>query len=178
MSRAETILSTLDRYLGAAVDLTVFGRAALALGFHPPPPGSPESLDVDVVFSIGEAEDLLQQTNFWQALEKANAELAPSGLYISHLFDESQLVLTPEWRQHRVPLGGQWKHLRLYRLGDEDLFLTKLMRFDPVDLADARFIVQQARWNPEQVAAILRKARLPDVPELQEQFQRCSKEFL
>ncbi len=70
------------------------------------------------------------------------------------------------------------KHLDLCRLGDADLLLSKLMRDDPIDQADACFIVQQAGFSPEAVRQILSQARVPDVPEIQEQFTLCSGKLL
>jgi len=105
VNHAATILGALDRNLRSPVELSLFGRAALSLGFENPP------------------------DEFGQSL------------------------------------------------GDEDLFLSKLMRFDPQDLADARFIADRAGWTPAQIGAILREARVPDIPEVREQFELCSREF-
>lgn len=177
MNHAATILEVLDRHLQGRVELTLFGRAALSLGFADAPQEYGLSLDVDGVLWDGQAEQLLEQTNFWAAVEQANHELAPSRLYVSHFFQETQVILTPSWRDHRCPLAGPWRHLQLFRLGDADLFLTKLMRFDPQDLADARFIANRAGWSRAQVAGLLREARVPDIPEVREQFDLCSREF-
>jgi len=177
VNRAEVILATLNRHLESRVELTLYGRAAMALGFAEAPPEFGLSLDVDGVLWNGQAEELLEQTDFWSAVERANAELAHSKLYISHLFQEDQIVLTPRWRAKRMPLPGEWNHLALYRLGNEDLFLSKLMRMDPQDLADARFIANRAGWTPSQIRTILSEARVPDIPEIREQFDLCSREF-
>lgn len=177
MNRAEIILATLDRYLQSRVELTLFGRAAMALGFSDPPPEFGLSLDVDGVLWNGQAEELLERTNFWSAVELANAELADAKLYISHFFQEDQVVLSPAWRTRRAALPGAWNRLTLFRLGDEDLFLSKLMRVDPQDLADARFVAGRAGWTPAQIRTILKEARVPGIPEIREQFELCSREF-
>jgi hypothetical protein len=43
-----------------------------------------------------------ESTNFWQAVDQTNAELAPDDLYVSHFFTEDQVTLLPDWRTHRI----------------------------------------------------------------------------
>ena len=178
MNNAETILTVLDNHLKAPVELTLYGRAALQLGFTEPLSEYAQSMDVDGVLWLGQAEELLHAGNFWTAIDLTNRELAPKGLYISHFFEESQLILTPQWRQYRAPLKGSWQHLHLMRLGDKDLFLTKLMRYDPIDVADAQFILDHSGMSSADIRALIEAARVPDIPEIQEQFALCSKRFL
>jgi hypothetical protein len=178
MSNAEIILSQLDSRLQSEVKLTLYGRAALLLGFPKPPEEYSYSMDVDGIFELGEAERLAEQTNFWQAIDETNKTLASQGLYISHFFDETQVILSPHWKENRVPIKDSWIHLRLSRLGDGDLFLSKLMRFDPQDLADARFIIEKAEFTSNDVRHWIEMARVPDIQEIKEQFALCSKEFL
>jgi hypothetical protein len=178
MSNAERILRALDAKLTAAVELTLYGRAALLLGFPSPPKEAALSRDVDAVLWMGQAEELDATTNFWQAVEALNQELAPDGLYISHFFAEDQVVLRPGWRESRVSIPGSWADLVLFRLGDADLLLSKLMRDDPIDRRDALFIVKSAGLAPDEVDAALRAARIPDIPEIQEQFQLASRRLL
>ena len=85
MIYATRILNTLDTQLAQTVDLTLYGRAALQLGFDDPPEEFSQSLYVDAVLAMGQAEELLESTNFWEALERTNDTLAPSGLYMTHL---------------------------------------------------------------------------------------------
>jgi len=87
-------------------------------------------------------------------------------------------VLRPDWRTHRVPIHGPWGELSLYRLGDLDLFLSKLMRDDPVDQTDARFIVERACLSQNQIREAIRSARVPDDADVREQFARCFAKFL
>ncbi len=178
LTNAEQILRSLDSKLNAAVDLTLYGRAAIVLGFKNSPPESALSHDVDAVFWLGQTEELLQSSNFWTAVEAVNRELAGQELYISHFFEENQVILRPDWRSHRVRIQGGWIHLVVHRLGDIDLFLSKLMRDDSLDLADARFIVERAGLTDEQVRAAIASARVPDVPEIREQFEICTRRFL
>ncbi|MSR65318.1 MAG: hypothetical protein EXS18_05995 [Verrucomicrobiae bacterium] len=88
------------------------------------------------------------------------------------------MILLPAWRSNRVRIDGPWQHLSLYRLGDVDLFLSKLMRDDPIDQADVRFIVERAKLTQPQIETAIRHARVPAIPDIQEQFAICSKRFL
>lgn len=178
MTHALTILNALDLRLNAPAELTLYGRAALQLGFRHPPAEYALSLDVDVVLWIGQAEELARTSNFWEAVEAVNREFADQELYISHFFDETQVILRPQWKSERAPVPGEWRKLKVYRLGDIDLFLTKLMRNDPIDQADARFIIDRAGLTPAQIAAALREARVPDISEIREQFAICSRPYL
>ncbi|HBA82617.1 MAG TPA: hypothetical protein DCZ95_00855 [Verrucomicrobia bacterium] len=178
MTHAELILSDLDSRLQSRVDLTLYGRAALCLGFQRPPVEYSFSMDVDGVLETGQAEEWAEKTNFWQAIEETNNALSSRGLYISHFFDETQIILTPQWKENRVVIHGPWTQLHLTRLGNGDLFLSKLMRFDPQDLSDARFIVEQAQFNTNDIHKWINRARVPEIQEIKEQFALCSKEFL
>jgi lysyl-tRNA synthetase class 2 len=178
VNNAERILSALDSKLNSAVELTLYGRAAFALGFKDAPEEFAQSKDIDAILWIGQADELTRTTNFWQAVEEVNRMFRDQELYISHLFEEDQVVLTPEWKNQRVPIRGSWKKLRVYRLGDIDLFLSKLMRNDPQDLADAKFVANQARWDREMISHIISLARIPDIPEIRAEFVICSAYFL
>ncbi len=178
MTNAGRILASLDAKLNAPVELTLYGRAALLLGFSDPPEQYAMSRDIDAVMPLGQAEELALATNFWEAVEQVNRELAERELYISHFFEEDQVVLTPEWRDNRVPIAGTWVRLKLFRLGDVDLFLSKLMRDDAADLADARFIVQRAGLGKETIRRAIARARVPAIPEIEHQFRICSARFL
>jgi hypothetical protein len=178
VSNARRILDGLDARLDQEVELTLYGRAALHLGFKNPPEEFAWSKDVDAVLWLGQAEELAERTRFWDAVTELNEELSEEGLYISHFFGEEQVILLPEWREQRVSIAGPWEHLRLYRLGDLDLLLSKLMRDDPIDRSDALFIVQRAGLSRDKLASILDRARIPDIPELHEQFEICRTRLL
>ena len=105
-TNAERILSVLDFRLTNQVELTLYGRAALSLGFDPPPEGCGHSMDVDAILALGQAERLLQTTNFWQAIDETNEALAEEELYVSHLFVENQVILTSSWKEERVSIAG------------------------------------------------------------------------
>lgn len=178
MTNAEQLLRAVDERLDGPVELTLYGRAALHLGFADPPPEYALSRDVDAVLWIGQAESLAERGNFWQVIDEVNRLFADQELYISHFFEETQVILTPDWRSNRVAIPRAWSHLALYRLGNVDLFLSKLMRNDPIDRADARFIVESAPLSSDEIRQALRSARIPPVPEIAEQFELCVRSFL
>lgn len=178
MNTAATILATLDGYLRTPVELTLYGRAALQLGFANPPDDFALTRDVDAVFWLGQAEQLLERTDFWDAVEATNAALRDQELYISHFFTEDQVILRPDWKECRMPIPGPWQRLNLFRLGDADLLLSKLMRDDPIDQSDARFVVKAAGLTVTAVEAALAMARIPASPEVVEQFALASRRLL
>lgn len=170
MTNAERILAELDKRLDTRVELTLYGRAAFLLGFDDPPEQFSQSMDVDAVLWLGQAQELLDGSNFWEALEATNQALESEGFYMSHLFEENQVILSSGWRGKRVVVSGIWAHLSLFRLSDEDLLLSKLMRNDPQDRADGMFIVKRRNWSRSELVEIVKLAVIPDVPELQEEF--------
>jgi hypothetical protein len=178
MTNAEVILRALDSRLTGVVDLTLYGRAALTLGFPNAPADCLFSHDVDAVLRLGQAEELSEQSNFWEAVEAVNRELAERDLYVSHFFTEAQVILRPCWREQRVPIAGDWRQLRLFRLSDADLLLSKLMRDDPLDHADARFICAAAGLARAEVERAIEEARVPDSAEVREDFAKAAHRLL
>jgi hypothetical protein len=178
MTNAVKLLDALDVRLDSPVELTLYGRAALHLGFANPPAEYALSRDIDAVLWLGQAEDMAERGNFWESVEEVNRLFADQELYVSHFFEETQVVLTPEWRSKRVPIQGQWKQLRVFRLGDEDLFLSKLMRDDPIDRGDALYIAKAAHFSESRIRDLIQAARVPDIPEIKEQFRICSARIL
>lgn len=178
MRHADHILSRLDSHLSSRIELTLYGRAALALGFDETPEDYALSRDVDAVMWIGQAEALLESTNFWEAVEQTNQELAEDDLYVSHFFTEDQVVLLPDWKRNRVALPRSYRHLDLHRLGNQDLLLSKLMRDDPIDHADALFIADRAGLGPQDIRSAVSRARLPESEEVREQFALASSRLL
>src|SRR5215210_2011975 len=81
MSNPERILSTLDSHLTHTVSLIVYGRAAVALGFRDSPEAAKKTLDVDVIISAAQAEELRGDSSFWDAQEATNKSLQAEGLY-------------------------------------------------------------------------------------------------
>ena len=175
MSNAERILSVLDTGLDHPVQLVIYGRAALALGFDDPPAATKFSLDVDVIIPLSMVGLMRTDTGFWDAQENANRLLEPEGLYITHLFGADQVFLRADWEKHLVPItrpATRW--LRLFRPATLDLILTKMMRGDdPQDMADVDFLVRHDRVRADQIEAALAAVVLPDLAELQDAFAQA-----
>lgn len=176
-SNPARLLEFIDERLNASLEITIFGRSALSMRF-PDNPLYGRTVDVDVILHHGQAEALLDQTNFWDVVDQLNNHFCSENLYMTHFFDEQQLVLRPDWQRHRTPVKPTYQNLRVFLPADEDLFLTKLMRYDPIDLEDARAIATAADWGKDRVKKIIESARVPDIPELKEQFRLCTKAFL
>lgn len=164
------ILQTLDRHLTKPAEITIFGRAALALGFPNSPAAFATTQDVDAILPLAwlAAED--QNLDFWEAQQKTNVELESSGLYITHLFRELEIILTPDWLTGRVRVPLDLRKLTVFRPATLDLILTKMARGDENDLADIQFLLQQEAISTDQLRAAFTGARVPDVAEIQELF--------
>ena len=164
------ILQTLDGHLTKPTEITIFGRAALVLGF----PNSPEAFaatqDVDAILPLSwlAAED--QNWDFWEAQQKTNAELEPSGLYITHLFRELEIILSPDWLTRRIQVLVELPKLAVFRPSTLDLILTKMARGDENDLGDIRFLLSQEILSLDQLRAAFDQARVPDLPEIRSLF--------
>ena len=176
-SNPDRLLAYLDNGLNASIELTLFGRAALALGF-PGHANYARTVDVDVILATGQAETLLQSTNFWEIVEKLNEHYAAEGLYMTHFFEESQVVLRTEWLTGRMVLPRTFHNIKLFRPANEDLFLTKCMRYDPIDLDDAFFICRESGWTSADIRKLLDQATIPALPELREQVDLCIQEVI
>lgn len=167
------ILQTLDRHLHRPFDLYVYGRSALALGFPSASPAMQATMDVDAILPARDIMTIEANEDFWQAQELANAELGDSGLYFTHLFEDRQVILTPDWLTRVITLPVEsLQHLRLYRPATEDLILTKMMRVDPQDREDISFLLSQADMNKERLREALDLARIPDVAEIKAAFDQ------
>ena len=168
----ERILRALDRRLVKPTRLILYGRAALALGFPSPRLEFSTTLDVDVILPEVEMPIIEQDSQFWDALQAANTELEPDGLYLTHLFLDSQIILTRDWSDRLVPIDFPGADcLRLMRPSTADLLLTKMMRVDPQDREDMLFLLQQPDLDRESAEAAINGAVVPDIPEIREAFQ-------
>src|SRR5665213_1000946 len=108
---------------------------------------------------------------FCRAIESTNRSLEPSGLYLTHLFTDKQVALTPEWLEKIVPISSEsYRFLRLFRPSAIDLVLTKMMRNDAQDLEDIRFILTQERIPSASLKAGFQRVVSFDVTELREIF--------
>jgi hypothetical protein len=75
------ILQTLDRHLVHPVELTLYGRAALALGFTSHETRHQTTQDVDAIIPLIQLDELRADRQFWEARDATNAELAGRGLW-------------------------------------------------------------------------------------------------
>lgn len=178
MNNPLRILQTLDRHLAAPAEITLFGRAALALGYASSPPAFAATQDVDAILPLAwlAAED--ENLDFWQAQQSTNVELEPDGLYLTHLFRELDVILTPDWLARRVPIPLKLRHLAVLRPATLDLVLTKMARGDENDLADIEFLLTRERQTADQLRAAFARARVPDIPETLALFQAAQPKVL
>lgn len=175
MNHPEHIIKTLDGHLHQATRLILYGRAALALGYPDAPDAFHSTMDVDAILPEVEMAAIEADDGFWDAIEKTNQELLASGLYITHLFSDQQLIIRPDWLDHLVPIPMQGlRLLELQRPSTEDLILTKMMRIDPQDRSDIRFLLTHSHINQDKLEDFLKAANIPEIAEIQEAFQSNS----
>ena len=67
------ILQTLDSHLSAPSEITIFGRAALALGFPNSPAAFALTHDVDAILPLRWLEAVDDNVDFWLAQQKTNS---------------------------------------------------------------------------------------------------------
>lgn len=175
MNNPLEILKTLDQNLRQPTELTIFGRAALALGYPSPPLEYGATHDVDGIIPITIAEP---SEDFWNAQQATNEALKNSGLYITHLFSELDVILQPDWTSRRVPVPLNLIRLEIFRPATIDLVLTKMARADEQDLADIAFLLKQERITSEMLRQAFHHARIPNVPEIRELFAKAQSKVL
>ena len=172
MNRPEHIVRTLDQFLVQPTRLILYGRAALALGFPDPLPSFHATMDVDAILPEVEMAAIEADDSFWDAIEKTNNFLQASGLYLTHLFADSQIIIRPQWLGHLVPIQlDNLQCLHLFRPSSEDLILTKMMRVDPQDRSDIEFLLGYANLDSHSIAALIGNAGVPQIPEIEEAFK-------
>ncbi len=169
------VVLTLDRYLDHDVSLVIYGRGALQLGFERPLPEFAATQDIDGIIRMTQLEDLIDDLPFWDAIERTNLELAPKGLYITHLFQEDQVFLREHWEEEIVPVSRpDTRNLKLFRPATIDLILTKMMRgADEQDMKDVAFLARHDAITLAQLNAAFETARLTDIPELHDAFEKA-----
>lgn len=173
------ILQTLDGRLDHPVELTLYGRAALALGFPAHESRHETTQDVDAIIPLAQLDELRADEQFWEARDATNAALAEHDLYLTHLFTEADVFLLPDWLKRRVPIAASFTHLKLFRPATLDLVLTKMMRgADPEDLSDIKFLLDREPVSEAELRAAFDRARLPDIQELREAFRAAQPKVL
>ncbi len=147
MNAAQTIAETLDRHLTQPTEVVVFGSSALLLDRkYAVRLAGRSTNDVDIIIPRERELQVDADRGFWQAVKQTNQELEPQGLYVTHIFPEREVVLTPEWRQHVVPLHQEkLSRLNLVRPRMLDLVVSKMGRGDAQDLADVRTMLRLHR---------------------------------
>ena len=184
MNTAQQIASTLDRYLKIQTDMVVFGSAALLLdrNFAPRLAGRMTN-DIDVILPSGRELAIDADAQFWDAISATNRELEAKGLYITHIFPEREVVLTPEWKQFIIPLPNPGlKKLRLSRPRMLDLVVSKMGRGDLQDQADVRSMLTLQREfsltapSAAEIAAASKRATVPEV--YREIFTRAAAQII
>jgi hypothetical protein len=171
MNPAQTIAETLDRNLTRPTEVVVFGAAALLLDRKfARRMGGRTTNDIDIIIPAERELKLNTDREFWQALEATNRELEPNGLYITHIFPEREVALTPEWKQHTVPLYQEYlSKLTLVRPRVLDLVISKMGRGDAQDVADVRSMLRLHRdvtgveITGAQIAEAAKRANVPAV---------------
>jgi hypothetical protein len=173
LSNPERILRLLDSHLEKETRIILFGRAALALGFGEFGAQFGKTLDVDAILPTVEMGKIEEDVQFWKAIELTNKSLMPEGLYVSHLFTDEQVAITPNWLDKIVPIEiAGLKHLRLFRPSTIDLILTKMMRNDRQDIGDISFLLAQERVDRTELDKAIASARPLEIPGLQEIFTK------
>lgn len=176
MNHPEHILRTLDSHLLKPTRLILYERAALALGFPDAQPQFHATMDVDAILPEVEMHSIEADESFWNAIEQTNEQLQASGLYLTHLFTDSQVILQPQWLEliTSIELPGL-RFLQLFRPSVGDLILTKMMRVDPQDRSDIHFLLTHLNPRPEDIERLVSAARIPHIPEIQQAFSENSK---
>ncbi len=121
------ILQTLDRHLDHPVELTLYGRAALALGFPAHEPRHETTQDVDAIIPLAQLDPLRADEQFWDARDATNAELAERGLYLTHLFTEADVFLLPDWLDRRERKRRADRMNRMVRMNKQSAWPQKIL---------------------------------------------------
>jgi hypothetical protein len=170
MSNPLRILQVLDCELTQPAEMNLFGRAALALGFPNAPERFHNTRDVDAILSFEWLASNDRNVDFWLAQQKTNEALSSEGLYLTHLFRESEVIVQPDWFARRVRLPLSLSRLVVWRPAVADLILTKMARGDEQDLEDVQFLLSQELLLPGQLREAFARARVPDVAEIRDLF--------
>ena len=109
---------------------------------------------------------------FWDARDAVNQRFKAEGLYITHLFPESEVLLRRHWAEHIVPITRiRLSHLDLFRPATLDLVLTKMMRGnDEQDMADAEFMIRHDRITEGRLLEAFSQMKPVGLVELRDAF--------
>lgn len=148
-------LERLDAALTAPARLCVYGSAAaMLLGQD-----DRTSLDVDVAGPYSEADE----TAIRAAANRIGLPVNPPEAYQGDHIEwvgAARLCLAPVDPATAVTLW-QGRNLMLFTLPVPDLIASRLIRYDPIDLADIEYLAVQARVEFEAIAAAARRLPTP-----------------
>ena len=178
VSNPHRILKTLDSHLAAQNEITLFGRAALALGYGQSPDQFHSTQDVDGILPVAWLDPRNNQEDFWRAVQRTNLDFESEGLYLTHLFREVDVIIQSDWVNNRVSLDLGFSKLSVFRPATIDLVLTKMARGDDDDLRDIQFLLRQEATTQAILSRAFQKARVPAIPEIQELFDRAKPKVL
>ncbi len=165
------ILATLDKYLSSEIELVVYGKSALHLLFQGDRRISLTN-DVDLIVPELQIKVFDKRIDFWDALEKTNQNLEKSNLYFTHIFDEKQIILHPNWYSNKVKIQtDELNYLNIFVPSPLDLILTKMMRVDPLDRSDIVFIFENAEIKSQELRNYCIEAVCPDQAEIRDAFK-------
>lgn len=163
MKNSEFILATLDECLKErlVVPLHLTGGAALDLVY-----GIQRfSEDVDCLCTLAEAP-MIESDVFQNALAETNRRLEPRGLYLTHIFDEEELVHLPDWASRLTPPppgAPVFRHFAYDAVSAEDIILSKLTRFDAKDQGDIADLMRACSITRESIDGLLGSTAVPAV---------------
>jgi len=164
------ILKTLDSFLTEPIELVVYGKSAIYLMF-PEDEKIGVTNDLDLIIPEVQISIFDKRLDFWEAVEKTNKELEHLGLYLSHIFDENQIILHPDWFKSKIENKIiNFKNLSVFTPNPLDLIITKMMRVDPQDRNDVRFIFEKACIQEKDLFLRIDGAICPDVAEIKDAF--------
>ena len=166
------ILATLDKYLSSEIELVVYGKSALHLLFEGDRRISLTN-DVDLIVPELQAQVFDKRIDFWDALEKTNQDLEKSRLNFTHIFDEKQIILQPNWYSNKVRIQtDELNYLNIFVPSPLDLILTKMMRVDPLDRSDIIFIFENAEIKSQELRTYCIEAVCPDQSAIRDAFEK------
>jgi hypothetical protein len=89
LSNPERLLLALDALLDHRVNLVLYGRSAVWLGFDNPPPEVGATKDVDAIIRMSQLDELVNDEQFWDSRDAVNVQFKGEDMYITHLPGES-----------------------------------------------------------------------------------------
>jgi hypothetical protein len=171
----ERLLLALDAGLDHEVRLIIYGRSAVWLGFNNPPPAAATTQDVDAIIPSDQVQLLADDLSFWDARDAVNQRFKSEGLYITHLFPETEVFLRQRWLKHIIPITKlNLRSLKLFRPATIDLVLSKMMRgSDSQDMADAEFMIRHDLITEAQLLEAFTQMKPIELVELRDAFAKA-----